>query len=170
MRSTTDAVGAPAFAEPELHVRLNDRPMAATSLASRPRETTPGARLESHAPSVQRQASGLSRSELPLAPVAANATQAMQRTAAIWDSDAEAPNPGATNPASVQRAPDGDAAPAEGPAVSAAASSAAAAAAPGDSEKDMDELAGKLYDRLRSRLRSELLIDRERAGLLTDWR
>ncbi|HEX9094735.1 MAG TPA: hypothetical protein VF990_01390 [Candidatus Dormibacteraeota bacterium] len=37
-------------------------------------------------------------------------------------------------------------------------------------ETDMDELAGKLYDRIRTRLKSELLVDRERAGLLTDLR
>jgi hypothetical protein len=37
-------------------------------------------------------------------------------------------------------------------------------------EPDMDELAGKLYDRIRTRLRTELLIDRERAGFLTDLR
>jgi hypothetical protein len=45
---------------------------------------------------------------------------------------------------------------------------------PGDSNAldniDMDELAVRIYDRLRSRLRRELLIDRERAGLLTDFR
>ncbi|HEY0638289.1 MAG TPA: hypothetical protein VGD67_11635, partial [Pseudonocardiaceae bacterium] len=35
---------------------------------------------------------------------------------------------------------------------------------------DLDELAVRLYDRLRSRLRSELLVDRERAGLLSDFR
>ncbi|HEY2672855.1 MAG TPA: hypothetical protein VGJ07_21115, partial [Rugosimonospora sp.] len=35
---------------------------------------------------------------------------------------------------------------------------------------DLDELAGRLYDRLRSRLRMELLLDRERAGMLTDFR
>jgi hypothetical protein len=35
---------------------------------------------------------------------------------------------------------------------------------------DMDDLAVRLYDRLRSRLRRELLVDRERAGLLTDFR
>ncbi|WP_181043537.1 DUF4157 domain-containing protein [Actinokineospora auranticolor] len=35
---------------------------------------------------------------------------------------------------------------------------------------DLDELSTRLYDRLRSRLRMELLIDRERAGLLTDFR
>jgi hypothetical protein len=37
-------------------------------------------------------------------------------------------------------------------------------------ETDMDELAGKLYDRIRSRLKTELLVDRERAGFLTDLR
>ena len=35
---------------------------------------------------------------------------------------------------------------------------------------DLDELATRLYDRLRSRLRIELLVDRERAGMLTDFR
>jgi hypothetical protein len=35
---------------------------------------------------------------------------------------------------------------------------------------DLDELATRIYDRLRSRLRLELLVDRERAGLLTDFR
>ncbi|HEY0452640.1 eCIS core domain-containing protein [Actinophytocola sp.] len=40
-----------------------------------------------------------------------------------------------------------------------------------DLEKiDLDDLSTRLYDRLRSRLRMELLIDRERAGLLTDFR
>jgi hypothetical protein len=37
-------------------------------------------------------------------------------------------------------------------------------------EKDMDELARKLYDRIRNRLKNELLVDRERAGFLTDLR
>jgi hypothetical protein len=35
---------------------------------------------------------------------------------------------------------------------------------------DLEALAARLYDRLRSRIRMELLIDRERAGLLTDFR
>jgi hypothetical protein len=35
---------------------------------------------------------------------------------------------------------------------------------------DMDDLTTRLYERLRSRLRMELLVDRERAGLLTDFR
>lgn len=38
------------------------------------------------------------------------------------------------------------------------------------SRLDLDELATRIYDRLRSRLRTELLVDRERAGLLTDFR
>lgn len=35
---------------------------------------------------------------------------------------------------------------------------------------DLDELATRLYDRIRSRIRLELLVDRERAGMLTDFR
>jgi len=35
---------------------------------------------------------------------------------------------------------------------------------------DLDQLATQLYDRLRSRLRREFLVDRERSGLLTDYR
>ena len=38
------------------------------------------------------------------------------------------------------------------------------------SETEMDELARKLYDRIRGRLKTELLVDRERAGFLTDLR
>jgi hypothetical protein len=34
----------------------------------------------------------------------------------------------------------------------------------------LDGLAGELYDRIRDRLRRELLVDRERAVMLTDWR
>jgi hypothetical protein len=37
-------------------------------------------------------------------------------------------------------------------------------------ETEMDELARKLYDRIRTRLKTELLVDRERAGFLTDLR
>jgi TT viral ORF2 len=35
---------------------------------------------------------------------------------------------------------------------------------------DLEELSARLYTRLRSRLRRELLVDRERAGRLTDFR
>jgi hypothetical protein len=38
------------------------------------------------------------------------------------------------------------------------------------SGQDIEELANRLYDRIRGRLRSELLIDRERAGFITDLR
>lgn len=44
------------------------------------------------------------------------------------------------------------------------------AAANGAPDLDLDDLARRLYGRLRSRLRAELLVDRERAGLLADWR
>jgi hypothetical protein len=47
---------------------------------------------------------------------------------------------------------------------------AAAGAAGAHSDRELDDLAHQLYDRLRSRLRMELLIDRERAGLITDLR
>lgn len=61
------------------------------------------------------------------------------------------------------------------PTLSSATASSAAASPPGQAtsgstESEMDALAGKLYERIRSRLKSELLIDRERAGLLTDLR
>ena len=35
---------------------------------------------------------------------------------------------------------------------------------------DLEELADRLYDRMRARMRTELIVDRERAGLLTDFR
>jgi hypothetical protein len=66
-----------------------------------------------------------------------------------------------TVPIAVQRA---DAEPAPTPAAG------APAAATGRSDRELDDLAHQLYDRLRSRLRLELLIDRERAGLITDLR
>ena len=39
-----------------------------------------------------------------------------------------------------------------------------------DDPVELDELAAKLYRRMRSLLRLELIVDRERAGLLTDFR
>jgi len=38
------------------------------------------------------------------------------------------------------------------------------------SQRDLDELAARLYGRLRGSLRRELLVDRERSGLLADFR
>jgi hypothetical protein len=170
--TATHAVGARAVAEREPEAMLmpaadqannvaGDGHLPSLSLASRGRETPP---------SVQRLPMGLSRNELPLAPVAAGVTAAVQRAAAAWEAQAmAAPTSDASFAPSVmvQRAPQPEA-----PAVDGSSSSAtavAAAAASSDTEKDMDELAGKLYDRIRSRLRTELLVDRERAGLLTDW-
>ncbi len=46
----------------------------------------------------------------------------------------------------------------------------AAGAAPADRERELDDLARRLYGRIRSRLASELLVDRERAGMITDLR
>jgi hypothetical protein len=48
---------------------------------------------------------------------------------------------------------------------------AAAAGAPTPAaEPSLDEVVNRLYDRISSRLRAELLVDRERAGALTDLR
>jgi len=58
----------------------------------------------------------------------------------------------------------------EGVTTSDSARPAAATAPSPASETDMDELARKLYDRIRGRLKTELLVDRERAGFLTDLR
>ena len=60
--------------------------------------------------------------------------------------------------------------PAEVPQSASSPAHAPASAAQPAGEEAMDALAGKLYDRIRSRLKSELLVDRERAGLLTDLR
>ena len=82
-----------------------------------------------------------------------------------------APGGASTGGLSAQRAAEDSPA----PALSAGAPSAAGAAGAhgggaAPSEGELDDLAVRLYDRLRSRLRLELLIDRERAGLITDLR
>jgi hypothetical protein len=46
----------------------------------------------------------------------------------------------------------------------------AAGESPGRSDKDLDELGRKLYDRISLQLRRDLLIQRERAGMVTDLR
>jgi hypothetical protein len=51
-----------------------------------------------------------------------------------------------------------------------AAETGPAPGAAAQSPQALDELAGRIYDRIRSRLRDELLVDRERAGLVTDVR
>lgn len=125
-------------------------------------------------PGLQRQAvepaaAGLPRRELTLAPVGSAAT--IQRVAALERAAESWPDEGAamTAPASVQRDVSAGAAVADASAPG-TMQAATPAATSNNNEKDMDELAGKLYDRIRGRLRTELLVDRERAGLLTDWR
>lgn len=59
---------------------------------------------------------------------------------------------------------------ASAPAAAAGSAGAAAAEAPGQSDKELDELARKLHDRISLHLRRDLLIQRERAGLVTDLR
>lgn len=51
-----------------------------------------------------------------------------------------------------------------------AAGEAGPSAAGVDDEGHIEDLAARLYDRIRIRLRNELLVDRERAGFLTDLR
>ena len=60
--------------------------------------------------------------------------------------------------------------PSEGESTPVIASPAAPTGPSQASESEMDELARKLYDRIRGRLKTELLVDRERAGFLTDLR
>ena len=75
----------------------------------------------------------------------------------------------------VQRQPEAAEAPVQAPVaaeVPAAAPVAPAggAAPPHASDKELDELARKLHDRISDRIRYDLLLDRERAGMLTDLR
>lgn len=134
-----------------------------------PSESSPaGERLELQARAVEQQAT----QDMPLAPVASVAS--VQRATAIAESAAAV----ASAPTvSIQRDLEAAAAPQTSGSTSAPAAGPAAGTAPSggapphaDQEQDMDELARKLYDRIRGRLKSELLVDRERAGLLTDLR
>jgi hypothetical protein len=103
----------------------------------------------------------------------------------LWRAPAPAPSAGEAPPAAGQRppeiattpvafAPAGET-PATAPAAFAPAGEtpATAPAAPLTEEAapiDLDDLARRVYGQVRTQLRSELLIDRERAGLLTDFR
>lgn len=179
------AIGARAFTErgdiylPAAHGPLNDMParsLLAHELvhASQQRRfggalpaehSDDGQRMEAEAQTVERSVA--TDAEMPLARLAAPGVQAS--TAVI-----EARAPLATS-ATIQRAPESNGS-------SPAASDAPSMSGPGqpspaasispqkDDDTQMDELAGKLYDKIRSRLRNELLVDRERAGFLTDLR
>ncbi len=68
-------------------------------------------------------------------------------------------------PVDVQRAEE---AVATVPAPASVGEAAPVGTAGGHPDRELDELSGRIYDRIRTRLRTELLIDRERAGLVTD--
>jgi uncharacterized protein DUF4157 len=109
-------------------------------------------------------------SHLPLAPVV---PATIQRAMAAVTAQAEAADAaqGSAPVVTAQREPDVATPPAPAAATAAAAETVSAAAATREpSEQSMDELAGRLYDRIRGRLKNELLVDRERAGFLTDLR
>lgn len=88
---------------------------------------------------------------------------------------AVSPFAGGAQEAHVQRQPAAGETPmpppaaAEVPAASPVAPAAGAAPAH-DNEKELDDLARKLHDRISARIRYDLLLDRERAGMLTDLR
>ena len=127
-------------------------------------------RLELQARAVEQQAA----QDMPLAPVASVAS--VQRATAIAESAAAvASAPSFSIQRDLESAPapasSSSGGPANAPAPGAATGTASSSSPThADHEQDMDELAGKLYDRIRGRLKSELLVDRERAGLLTDLR
>lgn len=110
--------------------------------------------------------------ELPLAPLQRAAPAESPELAPGGELTSEAaprglfdsPEVGSVPPRAPSPAEVGSAVGTVGPAIGSAFGGPKAA------ETDMDELAGKLYDKIRTRLKSELLVDRERAGFLTDLR
>jgi hypothetical protein len=179
-----DAADGPSFTR-------SDEMAPAMTLAQRASEHLPPSEGVEKAPAItldkrgsEPQPSTWSRANsLPLAP---SRGVAMQRVAQAVDDSDSGPSDVSLDPAApmVQGAwYDSIAAGAKSLAANAAGSGAGAAAAgsavssvaaaPGQHhapDTDMDELAGKLYDRIRNRLKTELLVDRERAGFLTDLR
>ena len=148
-----------------------------------PEASTGGQHLEAEARGME----STSFSEMPLAPrvqsaPAAGATQgreatSMEATASQLIGAGMATRAG--DGSLIFRAPEGAPAAApwassSAPAVQREAAAAAAPAAPraatATSDADLEELARKLYEPIRSRLRTELLIDRERAGMIADIR
>ncbi len=123
---------------------------------------------------------GREQQPLPLAPSRGFAVQRASR--AEDDSEAESMDPADGDEPTVQGAwydsisagvsslTSGAGSSLAGPVGSAIGSVASSLGGHKTDETDMDELAGKLYDRIRSRLKTELLVDRERAGFLTDLR
>jgi hypothetical protein len=78
---------------------------------------------------------------------------------------------GAVPPATGERPPETATIPAVfAPAAETPANAPAAPVTQEAAPIDLDDLARRVYGQVRTQLRSELLIDRERAGLLTDFR
>ena len=160
-------VSSPASVQRLLADTAADRPAATLTLQPRPKGTLTSAAEER--PAGREAATG---SSFPLAP----APLIIQRI--DHDSSERTAWMTVTAGSSLQREPL-EAAAAEAP--RAVSAQPGAAASPNGSaphpqsdshsaDADMDALAGKLYDRIRSRLKTELLVDRERAGFLTDLR
>jgi hypothetical protein len=151
-----------------LAATVDEKPIASLALAPRPRAALAG-RAEEPA-----TAGAAAAMDFPLAPAPVivqriAVDESANRTA--WANIAEG--------SSLQRAPAEVAAVAEAPGALPAGPAGAAspnglgfhpAAGSHAPEADLDALAGRLYDRIRSRLKTELLVDRERAGFLTDLR
>jgi hypothetical protein len=184
-RAERDEIGLPSSVLPSSHDSPDGRPTRSllsqdlTHTAPQPqngptllgRSLAVGRRLQ-----VQTQSEPASRAaELPLAPV--------QRAAA--DTSPERSEPGGESTSEVVQRGWFDSMSSEVRSLSSRAPSAAEAGSAASTvgsafgsvfgghkepETDMDELAGKLYDKIRNRLKSELLVDRERAGFLTDLR
>jgi len=138
---------------------------------SAPTLTLPQRGREDHTNPVQRAMEDGRDGRLPLAPSRGISVQRASQS--VDDTEAEAAGSGDVAfgptvqgiwyeaPVAVSRVSAGTAAP---------ETSGASAGPRQASETEMDELARRLYDRLRSRLKTELLVDRERAGFLTDLR
>jgi hypothetical protein len=151
-----------------LAATVDEKPIASLALAPRPRATLAGRAEE---PATAGATAGM---DFPLAP----APVIVQRIAADESGNSTAwANIAAV--ASLQREPAEVAAAAEAPGALTAGPTGAEspnglgfhpAAGSHAPEADLDALAGRLYDRIRSRLKTELLVDRERAGFLTDLR
>ncbi len=65
--------------------------------------------------------------------------------------------------------PAGDGAGGAAPETAGSAAGPSGATAAGGEGTDYEELAEQVYDKIRARLMTELLLDRERAGMLVDW-
>ena len=142
-------VSSPASVQRLLADTATDRPAATLTLQPRPKGTLTSAAEER--PVDREAATGSSERTAWMTVMAGSSLQREPVEAAAGEA-----------PGAVSAQPGGAASP-NGSAPHLAANSRSA-------DADMDALAGKLYDRIRSRLKTELLVDRERAGFLTDLR